>query len=268
MTPAVFAILTALVEERAGLHYGPEARDTFTDRVVGRALERGHESLLDYYYALRYDDPGGEELQLLVESLVVHETYFFRELDQLEIACDLIAERVRRGARARVWSSACSTGEEPLSVAMLLAERGVLDQTTIVATDVSGRALDRARSGRHSPRSLRAEPPRAVAAAWLSRDGEAVVVRRDLVERIVWRRLNLLDDAAVASLGTFDVILCRNVLIYFAEATGRRVVDNLARRLGPGGALFVGVSESLLRFGTGLRWQERGGAFYYTRDAA
>lgn len=267
MSPSVFAILTALVEERAGLHYGLDSKDQFTDRVVARAVERGHDSLLDYYYNLRYDDPGGVELQALVESLVIHETYFFRELDQLEVVTDRLAALTREGRSARVWSAACATGEEPLSLAMLLAERDALEPTHIVATDISNRVLERARAGRHPPRSLRSEPPRRVVEPWLRRERDAVLVRRELIDRIEWRQLNLLDAEAVARLGTFDVILCRNVLIYFEEATGRRVVDQLIERLAPGGALFVGVSESLLRFGTSLSCEEKGGVFFYAKAA-
>jgi chemotaxis protein methyltransferase CheR len=262
MTPAVFAILAALVEERAGLHYGLDSKDQFMDRVVARAVERGHDSLLDYYYQLRYDDPGGHELQALIESLVVHETYFFRELDQLEVVSDRLAARVRDGRSPRVWSAACATGEEPLSLAMLL---DALDATHIVATDISRRALERARSGRHSLRALRAEPPRGVASLWLRREHDAVIVRQDLVDRIEWRQVNLLDSAAVAALGTFDVILCRNVLIYFEDSVGRRVVDELIGRLLPDGALFVGISESLLRFGTTLSCLEQRGVFFYSK---
>src|SRR5687768_10123504 len=120
-SPQLFAILSGLVEERVGLHYGPSERDLFLDKVQVRALEVGFDSLLDYYYYLRYDDPNGTELDQLAEALVVHETYFFRELEPLAVAVDdVIGPRVAAGQRARIWSAACATGEEPLTAAMLL----------------------------------------------------------------------------------------------------------------------------------------------------
>jgi chemotaxis protein methyltransferase CheR len=100
---------------------------------------------------------------------------------------------------------------------------------------------------------------------WLQGDAPQVRVRSALSESIQWQRVNLVDAAAVAALGAFDVILCRNVLIYFTDETARRVVDSLHRALRPGGQLLVGVSESLLRFGTSLRCEERGGSFFYQK---
>lgn len=263
LPPAVFAILAGLIEERTGLHHAVDKRDLLAERATARALERGLDSLLDYYYLLRYDDEEGHELQRLVESLVVQETYFFRELDQLEVAADLLAERARAQGRARVWSAACASGEEPLSLAMLLAERGALDRVELVASDISARSLERARQGRFGARALRAPPPRRVLDPWVTREGEGLVVRRDLVDRIDWRIVNLLDPPPPSTLGGFDVIMCRNVLIYFTDDTVRRVVDELSARLVPGGALFAGVSESLLRLGGSLQWAERGGVYYY-----
>ncbi|MFP2963513.1 CheR family methyltransferase, partial [Myxococcus sp. 1LA] len=90
-------------------------------------------------------------------------------------------------------------------------------------------------------------------------------VRPELVDAVDWRRVNLVDAAAVAQLGAFDAILCRNVLIYFQDDTARRVVSVLARALVPGGHLLVGTSESLMRFGTALTCEERRGTFFYTK---
>lgn len=263
LPPAVFAILAGLIEERTGLHHGLDKRDLLAERATARALDRGLDSLLDYYYLLRYDDEEGHELQRLVESLVVQETYFFRELDQLEVAADLLAERAREQGRARAWSAACASGEEPLSLAMLLAERGVLDRVELVASDISARSLDRARQGRFGVRALRGPPPRHVMDPWVTREADRLVVRPELVARIDWRIVNLLAPPPLATLGGFDAIMCRNVLIYFTDETVRRVVDDLAARLVPGGALFAGVSESLLRLGSSLQWAERAGVYFY-----
>lgn len=264
-SPQVLAIFAALIEERSGLHYREPERDLFVDKLREQAREAGFESLLDYYYALRYDDPDGVAAQRLVESLVVHETYFFRELHALEVAIDrFVVPIAEAGRHPRIWSSACATGEEAVSIAVLLAERGVLEACEIVATDVSERALRSARAGRYRARSLRTDG-RALAERWLEREGDEIVVPRAFVDAIDYRRLNLCDAGAMRALGTFDLVVCRNVLIYFAERTVAQVVDALARTVRPEGALVVGVSESLLRFSTRLRGEEIEGTFVYRR---
>ena len=263
-SPQLFAILAGLVEERVGLHYGPSERDVFLDKVTARATDAGFESLLDYYYRLRYDDPAGEELADLVESLLVHETYFFRELDPLIVAVeDVVGRRVAAGDRPRIWSAACSTGEEPLTLAMLLAERGWLDQVDLVATDLSRKALDRARRGLFSRRSIRDRAPPGLVARWLREREGGFEVDRRLIDAVTWSRLNLIDRDAIAALGRFDLVLCRNALIYFTDERSAEIARSLAGSLRPGGALLVGVSESLLRFATPLECQERRGSFLY-----
>jgi chemotaxis protein methyltransferase CheR len=149
-------------------------------------------------------------------------------------------------------------------VAMMLAARGILDEVDLVASDVSESALERARSGRFKGRALRQSLP-PFAQPWLDIDEQGVSARPRLTLSIEWCRINLIDRAAVAALGTFDVVLCRNVLIYFSDQTARQVVDGMAAVLRPGGALFVGVSESLLRLGTTLICEEHQGVFLYKK---
>jgi chemotaxis protein methyltransferase CheR len=264
LSPQVFTILAALIEQRAGLHYEPEDRELLEDKVSARALEAGFESLLDYYYFLRYDPAGTAALDVLVDALLVHETYFFRDSLPLEVIADEAALTARRGRRSRIWCAACSTGEEPLTLAMMLHQRGVLDNVSLLATDLSQRALERARTGDHNLRALRALPA-GIEGRYLEVVQGKPVVRSELIAAVDWRRLNLVDAQAIAALGTFDAILCRNVLIYFQDETARRVVDSLTQALVPGGTLVVGTSESLMRFGTALSCEERRGAFFYVR---
>jgi chemotaxis protein methyltransferase CheR len=263
MSPQVFAIMSGLIEERVGLYYDLSQIDLLSERVGARAAEAGFDSLLDYYYYLRYDAAAGEELQHLVERLVVGETYFFRERRQLDVAVtDFIAQGVARGERPRVWSAACATGEEIFSLAMILADRGLLDQVELVGSDISAAALSRAKSGRYPKRSMRDAWP-AEATRFLTLQGEQIVVAPRIIEAVKFVRLNLLEPDAVATLRPFDVILCRNVLIYFRDSTVVRAIESLSGKLKPGGALFVGISESLLRFETTLACEERGGVFVY-----
>lgn len=265
ITPQLFAILQGLVEERSGLHYEPRDMELFAEKVSPRAVEAGFESLLDYYYFLRYDPAGSTELDALVESLVVHETYFFREAAQLQALIDVyLAPAVAAGRRPRVWCAATATGEEPLTLAMLLAARGLLGRVEIVGSDISDRALALARRGEFGKRALRNLPPGYE--RWISVRGDRATVVPGLIDAVRWRRVNLLCvDEEAAALGAFDAVVCRNVLIYFREETARRVVEALTRRLTDDGVLLVGVSESLLRFGTLLTCEEHGGAFFYEK---
>jgi chemotaxis protein methyltransferase CheR len=264
LSPRVFAILAPLIEERAGLHYSLEDLDLLADKVSTKALDAGFESLFDYYLYLRHDPAGKAALDALIEALLVHETYFFRDPLPLEVLADDTALAVRAGRRPRIWCAACSTGEEPLTLAIMLHERGVLDGVSLLASDYSQRALDRARLSEHNLRSTRALPA-GIEGRYLEVVEGRPVVRSDIVAAVVWRRLNLVDAEAIAAQGTFDAILCRNVLIYFKDEVARRVVESLTRALVPGGRLVVGTSESLLRFGTALVCEERRGAFFYTR---
>jgi chemotaxis protein methyltransferase CheR len=267
LTPHVFAILSGLVAERSGLYFEPAQAPIFAEKVGARAVEAGFESLLDYYYYLRYDPQSAAELDRLVEALVVGETYLFRELAPLETAVsDFVVPRVGEGRRPRIWCAASATGEEAHTVAMLLASRGLLDDVELVASDINASSLASAAEGRLPRRAVRGEIP-PFARAWVAVAEREVRIDPRITSAIDWRRVNLIDDTAVSAMGTFDVVLCRNVLIYFNDETVRRVIDRLSLRLREGAALFVGISESLLRFRSGLHCEERNGVFLYRRPS-
>lgn len=271
LSPQLFAILAALVEERTGLHFRLQDADVFASKVLDRMREAGFESPLDYYYRLRYEaDPS--ELSALVDALVVGETYFFRELDALRAAIEhVVRPAINARGGARIWCAACATGEEPLSLAMLLHEETLLDRCILRATDVSARALTRARLGQYGRRAFRAidaSPELArIADRWITRDDDVGTASPTLLARIDYRAANLMDPIGVGEEASFDLVLCRNVLIYFSDATVLRVVGELKRALRPDGRVLVGASESLLRFPTGLRCEERRGAFFYAKGA-
>jgi chemotaxis protein methyltransferase CheR len=268
LSPSVFAIFTHLIEEKAGLHYDAGESGLLAEKLTVRAVELGFDSLLDYYYFLRYDDGGARELDALLESLVVHETYFFRESDQLRaLVGQLGTLAAERGtARIRIWCAAASSGEEPLTLAMMLAERDLLDRVEIVATDISARILAKAAAGKYAGRSLRALGDGERRRYFYETDGGLLRVREEIHSRIRWQRLNLFDPDGVAALGRFDVILSRNVLIYFQDDTVIRLVARFAQALVPRGLLLVGASESLLRFGTAFDCEEHAGAFFYRKN--
>ncbi len=260
----VLAILSALIEEKTGIHYSPADFDLLRDKVAPKAEERGCDSLLDYYYLLRYDDASGRELDELIDVLVVPETYFFREFPALRLVVEqFVLPALAAGARPRLWCAASATGEEPLTLAMLLADAGVLGRVDLVASDMSPQVLARARAGKFGARSLRQVPEPELVARWLDTSGKVPRVNPELLAAIQWHRVNLIAAPEILALGIFDVVLCRNVLIYFKDETAVRVLATIRRVLRPGGSLFVGTSESLLRFGTSFVCEERSGTFFY-----
>ncbi len=269
LSPQVFAILSGMIEERTGIHYALSDRDLLRDKLEVRVRDVGFGSFLDYYYFLRYDPEGAPEFGRLIDALVVPETYFFREYDQLRVlVSQLLPERIARAGRARVWSAACSTGEEPLTLAMMLRAQGIANQVELVASDLSTRALERARAGKYGKRSARAIPDAKLFERYVARrEGDSYTIEPSLIDSITWRQVNLVDRAQVEALGEFDVILCRNVLIYFRDEFARRVLSHLTSALRPQGMLLVSVSESLMRFGTSLHLEERDRVFLYRKAA-
>jgi len=267
LSPQVFAILSALIEEHTGLHYRLEERDLLAEKLAPRLVERGLDSLLDYYYFLRYDPGAAAEFASLVEALVVNETFFFREAAALEMLVGhFIPELIGQGKRPRIWCAACATGEEPLTLAMMLDAAGLLDQVTVVASDISLRVLARAREGMYFRRALRALPP-GVVDRWLEPRGDGMWVVPRIAAAVSWHRVNLVMEPEILALGQFDVIICRNVLIYFSDETTEKVIASFARVLDDDGRLLVGASESLLRFDSAFVCEERDGSFFYRKEA-
>jgi chemotaxis protein methyltransferase CheR len=177
-----------------------------------------------------------------------------------------VLPKIEAGARPRIWCAACSTGEEPATIAMWLADRGLLDAVELYASDISETALATARRGRYRTRSLRQVPPGIDPARWIENEAETLVLSQRIRDAIQWRRLNLLSDAAVADMAEMDIVLCRNVLIYFRDDVVRQVVSRLVSRLKQDGVILVGVSESLMRFGTVVVCEEHSGAFVYRKQ--
>ena len=148
---------------------------------------------------------------------------------------------------------------------MLLDRRGLLGRVEIVASDISERALQRARTGRFRPRALRGDG-RDVAAHYVERRGDELIIDPRMVAAVNFRRVNLNLAREFEPLGLFDLILCRNVLIYFSDEMILRLIGDLTRSLHATGRLLIGVSESLLRFTTELACEEQGGIFLYRRQ--
>jgi chemotaxis protein methyltransferase CheR len=242
-----FVLLRDAIRERFGIWYDDQKRFLLLSRLSTRLAKRGMQTYGEYARFLRYDPRREDEWTDLASALSNNETYFFRERAQLKaLAAHILDEFLKRSARVRLWSAACSSGEEPYSLAMTLLETRKIDdaQLAIRATDISPRVLDLADKGFYRALSFRATEP-AMIQKWFQPQGDGFVIDQRVKRLVSFGRLNLLEPARVAAEGPFDAIFCRNVLIYFDKPTQKRVVESFAKALRPGGYLFLGHAESL-----------------------
>ena len=242
-----------LVRSHCGISFGPDTRFLLERRVARRMRELSIESVPAYQYELRNESRRAGELAALIDEITTNETYFFREHSQLralvaEILPEaLVARRERGGGAVSVWSAGCSSGEEPYSIVILAREAGFDPERDlrVYATDISRRMMKRARAGTYRETSFRETEPALRAKYFEEKDGTWTV--SDAVKKSVdFIHLNLLDRSRIALLGAMDVILCRNVMIYFDADTRRAVIATFEDKLRPGGHLLLGHSESLI----------------------
>jgi len=271
LSESVFIILRDLIQERIGLHYTLDKREALADRLYGRVASRQLGSFLDYYYCLKYDPDNGQEWRHVHDALAVQETYFWREMDQVRALVDrLVPEHFSAFPHdpLRIWSASCATGEEPLTIAMALAEAGWLNERPIEiwASDASPAAIAAARRGVFRERSFRSLPAELRQRYFIEGEGGARVIP-ELHSRVQWAEANLLDRDSVWPLAHASVIFCRNTFIYFAPETTEITVRLFAEAMPTPGYLFVGVSESLLKLTTDFELREVDQAFVYVKSA-
>jgi chemotaxis protein methyltransferase CheR len=227
---ATIDVLTALLEARTGQQIAAY-RSWRLDTALKPLLLAGKDREI------------GEHI---VDALLNQETSFYRDAQVFEHLVAAIADAEAAGHRIRIWCAGCSTGQEPLSLAMLFAER---HETTgapvpdIIATDVSGAAIARARSGRFTQFEIQRGLPIRRMMRWFDGVGADWVAKPELVKLVTFRRVNLVSDAAPA--GRFDLVLCRNVLLYLTAETKLRVFSTIARALRPGGLFVMGAGETV-----------------------
>jgi chemotaxis protein methyltransferase CheR len=268
-SPATFGLLRDLIAKHTGVHFADDKRDLLADKLADLLADVGTTSYLDYYYLLRYDADAARHWRALADRLAVPETYFWRQPDQILAVAQVVAPRHferRPGVPFRIWSAACCTGEEPLSIAIALAEAGLLDRAPIeiVASDASGAMLEVARRGIYRERSFRALPLH-LRTRYFRSESDGWRIDPDLHRRVRWTTANLVERADVAPLAAADVVFCRNVLIYFADETVAHVARLFAEAMPDDGLLCLSASESLMRMSTAFELAEVGGAFMYAK---
>jgi chemotaxis protein methyltransferase CheR len=243
--------LCDFVYQRSGMSYGESKRYYIERRVADRMARAGTNSFAAYMQLIQADRTEAEHL---INSITVNETYFYREAHQLHcLSQSLLGEIVSRrgpGDLVRLWSVPCATGEEPYSLAIWLLENWPLVDAynvEIIGSDIDTRVLAAALIGEYGERAL-ARLPEDVRDRYFEppQNGKRRIIQ-DLRESVLYTQVNLIDRAAMRAQGQFDVIFCRNVLIYFDDASRLDAVDNLFDALRPGGFVCLGHTESMSR---------------------
>jgi chemotaxis protein methyltransferase CheR len=256
----------AAIEATTGLAFTPDRSAALDAAMRERMRATGERELASYRLLL---SPRSAEAAELGRLLTVHETYFFRNVEQLEAARAHLAARSSGSpsARPRVLSVGCSTGDEPYSLAMLLRETPELAGADIKidALDLDHEVIANARRAHYSSWALR-ELPARFRARHFEQSGHRYALAADIRAMVTFAESNLLDpDARFFTPGTYDVVFCRNVLMYFSAEAARRAVASIAAALVPGGLLFLGHAETLRGLSTEFDLRQSHRAFYYQR---
>jgi chemotaxis methyl-accepting protein methylase len=238
-------VLARLIERITGLALDRGGVSTALDRFVNDRVHALQLSRIEDYVALAVD-PAGMEQRRLIDAITVPHTWFYRDPEQLRIVAKLLVQAPSRPLA--VWVAGCATGEEAYTLAMIGRRAG--RRLNVLATDINDTALDAARRGVYGAPAVRDVPD--VERRWFVQDGEEFSVDNELRADVTFARHNLVDDPPRGPRGGWDLIVCRNVLIYFAPRPAMRVLERFARAVREGGSLVVGASEVVFQPPTGL----------------
>jgi chemotaxis protein methyltransferase CheR len=250
VTPLDYEYLRKLLKERSGLDLSADKQYLVESRLLPLARRSNLAGIPELVQKMK--GGGAEALTAeVVEAMTTNETFFFRDkipFDHLKEAVLPALAQARAARRSlRVWCAASSTGQEPYSIAMCLKEASALFggwRTEIVATDLSQAVLEKAKAGLFSQFEVQRGLPIHLLVKYFTQKGELWQLNADIRGMVQHRQLNLLQD--FSHLGTFDVIFCRNVLIYFDQDTKAGIFTRLARMLEPDGVLALGAAESVV----------------------
>lgn len=260
--------LSTIIYDYCGLSYSdrlPTLMQKISKRVEGLGFS--------YWEYIEHLKLSPKEWDVLVELLTINETYFYREEMQLNECCSFVLPLMKRRIRERplrIWSAACSSGEEPYTLAMLIQETGQFTQDSIeiVATDINKKVLQKAEKGWYHKGSFafRRIPERLLGKFFTEEDG-GYQIKPSIKNMVQFQHVNLVDKEKVAKIGLVDIVFCRNVLIYFDQATTKQVIHNIHQNLTPGGYLFLGHAESFTDRDLGFHKVDSEKTFYYRKES-
>lgn len=271
LSEAEFIILRDLIHEQLGLYYQNNKRDALEDKLLPLVVERNFESFLDYYYLLKYDTSAENEWLKVTDVLRVTETYFWREIDQITTLINVLLPEYFSQPRVRtlrIWSAACSTGEEPLSIAIALQEAGWFNRASIeiVASDLSQTAVAKAKQGIYRTYALRNLPAYLRGKYFQAEPNGMWRILPEIHACVRWTTANITVRQDIAQLAQVPFIFCRNVFIYFSNDMVKKTVSQFFELMPTPSYLFVSASESLLKSTTDFELQEMSGTFIYVKQ--
>lgn len=248
-----FERISRFAYDKFGVLLGPGKEELVTARLAPKLRRLGLPNFSSYLAHVERD-PSGLAMLELIDSLTTNHTSFFREEQHFKFLTGPALELLKASPAPAVWSAACSSGEEPYSIAMWLAEYApaVGSRLKVLATDISTKVLAAAQKGEY-PSERVDSIPKAFQAKYFLATAGGLTVRPEVRSRVEFRRLNLVEPMTGVT-QKFPVIFCRNVMIYFDAKTQERLIGQLAERLAPGGYLFVGHSESLSSLNQPLKY--------------
>jgi chemotaxis protein methyltransferase CheR len=227
------------VKQSTGIDLAQYKEAQMKRRLTTLRMKNGYNSFSDFYAAMMKDKALFYEF---LDRMTINVSEFWRNPNRWEVLRDVILPDLQRsGRRLKLWSAACSTGEEPYTLAMILSDKNLLAQTGILATDIDDGALAKAKQGLYLERSLK-DVPKDVADRYFTPEGPVFKVSEGLKKSIDFRKQNLLLDKFDEG---FDLIICRNVMIYFTEEAKNKLYHKFSASLRPGGYLFVGSTEQI-----------------------
>ena len=251
-----FSLIRDLFKERTGIYIRNTRRDYLEYRIKDRMAVNNIKTAEEYYHFLKYSPGTSGEFQSMINLVTVQETSFFRNPDQLNTFKETILKRIEERKKKegdnniKVWSAVCSTGEEPLTLAMILTESLLYSfnwKIEVLATDISTRALDLARKAVYPP-SRFVDMDVEMVNRFFTPLGDDFLARRSLTEMVNFMRVNLTSPSEVSMVArpsSLDIIFCRNVFIYFPSEVQEEIATTFFKLLAPGGYLFLGNAESI-----------------------
>ncbi|MBC8550885.1 MAG: protein-glutamate O-methyltransferase CheR [Nitrospira sp.] len=247
LSDSTFKDLRNYIYDISGI-YIADTKKYLIESRLSRILQEKKLTCYEDYFKMLKVGINGNELSRLFDAVTTNETYFFREPHQFELLLNTLFPKIMQespGKKIKIWSAACSTGEEPYTMAMMLNEKfRNLSNVEIYASDISEGVLSSAKKAMYNSYSVRNVPENYMK-KYFSPNGQMFDLNPTIKQAVKFMKINLIDDKNIRNARGVDIIFCRNVLIYFDVNAKQKVVSNLYDNLNPGGRLIIGSSESL-----------------------
>jgi len=272
LSDGLFDKFIKLIYKKTGLYYESNKKYFVQKRIEKRAELLEMETLNEYYMMLKFTDDSSEFYRL-INDLTVNETYFFRDFPQLrnfaEDVLPIFEKEKEKESRKKIkiWCAACSTGEEPYTLFIILQE--MLEspekwEIQILASDINTEVLQSAKNGVYESRAVKDVPPEYLEKYFTKRN-DKYLVNLNVRRSVSFKRMNLMDENEMSNITGCDFIFCRNCLIYFNDESRKNVLSSFYESLNPGGFVFLGHSESVGRISSDYKVQRIGDTIVYSR---